>query len=618
MQRSRSWRTFTAPALALALTVGAAHADPKFDAEAQKVNGHFQQLDNLIKQGNWLHPRTEGTAQEHMKRLLQAIELAAKRFPEQKAITDRMQVGAQKMAQRVMAKMAEAKQAAATAAAQKPKSTGPAYVAGDLADDAAEALAAFYKPYYDSAKNFPAAWNASTVAASVDLLENFDTGALEAQVAVDRKSYPALFQYYGMEQAGKYADLPYGGSQRPNLKQKALQQLVQFYVPTIYEARAKFAGQGPALVAGIQQLIDGAKTLDDALLAQRLARICARLMPGDAGVAAMGPKAEAAVAAKTSAIQHLVTGPFHARHFKQIVGFSKATKPGQEDAGAVVTAFTPGKPLYLIGYLSQSVKSLGFRRRDSALGYEVTVYPDLAFQLPAMGRHLQLKLASPVTGDALDQVGVIEIPLLPDPDTVAFSSHLDYLPSLHFTKWLLRQPDGRHQLKLGLAGFPGVDPSKPGAFGSFAFELDGASRKALEDYYQRLWKKKLASVVFPDRFGIEDRKTDIPNASELAKYGTLLRLSAAQTNQVMKPWPNQTQVLNYVGQGYGAFEKDGRVSIIGLGFIRMPSEPKLRWTSLSGTPDHGTISDGKDSIGPELYNFGYEILKENVGKTGEW
>ncbi len=615
---SSRMRTWASLLLMSGILLSPAQADSKWDAEAKRINGHFQTLDTHIKKADWKHPRTESTAQTYMKRLLNAIGLAEKRFPQQKAITDRMRVGSQRMAQAVMAKIKAAKEEKALAAS-KPKSTGPVYVAGSLSEEEAKSLAQPYKPYYDAAKGFPATWTADTVISSVDALQAFDIQALEKRVEADRKRFPALFQYYGMEKPGTYGDLPYGGKSKPLVKQKPLKQLIQFYIPKIYEEKAKLEGKEAAFVAGIEKAIAKADTLDKALAAQHLARVCLDLSPQYDRLKVMITESEKAVAAQTAAIQHLVSGPFHAKNFKKIVAFSSDQTLGKEVGAQAVQTLVPGKPFYLIGYLPQSVKSLGFTRHQSQLGYQVPAYPNLAFQLDTMARTLFLPTRGKVKNyKELENVGAMEIPLLPDPEKSDFASHLDYLPGLHFTRWLLNQAPGQYVLHLGLSAGYRVNPKRPGAYGSFAVDLNPESQAALKDYYQRLWKKKLATVVFPDTYGIEDRKGHIPNASALAKYGTLLRLSAAQTGQVMKPWPNQTQVKNYVGLGFGAFEKDGRCSIIPLGFSRTPEEPTLRWTSLSGTPDHITISDGKNFIGPKLYNHGYEILKENVSKTGEW
>ncbi|MCA8920391.1 MAG: hypothetical protein KDD82_01205, partial [Planctomycetes bacterium] len=329
-------------------------------------------------------------------------------------------------------------------------------------------------------------------------------------------------------------------------------------------------------------------------------------------------EARALLAERLKAIAPLMKGPFHREHLRELVAFSSRPTLGSERAEQVVAELTPGKPLYLRGYLTQSVKSLDFKRRDSTLGYETTRIPDLKFRLAgSTAEPWRLPVYSKLSGDALEAVGVVEVDLLPDPATTAYDSHLAYLPALHFARWLLELPDGEHELELATNGSVTLDVDKPGAYGRLKVSMNRGSRTALKAYYDALWAKKLAAVVYPDAFGVTDLKGQIPNADHLAKYGTLLKLTCAETNKVMKPFPNQTQVDNYVGQGFGLFERDGRYEIIALSFSRKPSEAGLRFTALRGIPDDYTLA-GPTQFGPTLVEFGYEIPKANLSKTGSW
>lgn len=607
--------------LALLIALGLAAtswADPKWDAEVKRINGHFQTLQNHIDKADWRHPRTEGTAQTYFKRLQSAIQLAAKRFPQQKAITDRMAIGAQKMAQKVMAKMAEAKKAAA---APKAKPKGPPVVGEGLPEGKADSMVKYYEGIYKAAGNLPYDINAASLAGQVSALESFDLVGAMKSIEEDSKLVPELFKYYGMEnKQGKYADLAYGGRQKPLIKHQGLKKMLDFYIPKIYEAKARFVGKEDGLVGAVQKMIDESKTLDEAVRAQRLAKACLQIAPNHAGVQGMIAKTEANVSAKADAVAHLVTGEFHKKNFKRIVAFRSQQTLGSEDPSAEVKVLTLGEPIYLVGYLSQDVASLGWKKHQSDLGYKVATYPNLAFQLegnPLMG---QVPTRSKLKGSkVLSKYATIEIPLIPDPDGPTMKSHLDYSAGLHFLDWLAQLPNGRHTLRLGLAGFPGTDPEKPGAFTQLPLEVSDEGKAKLAAFKERLWKKKLSTVVFPDAFGIEDRKGHLPNLSDLEKkHGKVLRLSMAQTGKVMKPWPLQHQIDYHVGLGYAALENDGKISIVGLGFRRKPAEPTLRWTALSGVPSHGTVNFANDQYGPKLHHFGYEILPENVTKTGEW
>jgi len=208
------------------------------------------------------------------------------------------------------------------------------------------------------------------------------------------------------------------------------------------------------------------------------------------------------------------------------------------------------------------------------------------------------------------------IDLQPDPSTT-YASHLAYLPALHFTRWLLDLKPGSYTLEFSATPGLQVDPTKKGAHGELKLTVTAESKARLQAYYQALWAKKLSTVVYPDDFGARDRKGEIPNADHLAKYGKLLKLTCAQTNKVMKPFPNQHQVKNYVGAGYGLFEKDGRYLVIPLGFVRKPEEPILRFSTVRGIPDDYALRGPKEYL-PTVLEFGYEIPKANLAKTGAW
>ncbi|MBX7150373.1 hypothetical protein K1X84_01945 [bacterium] len=316
---------------------------------------------------------------------------------------------------------------------------------------------------------------------------------------------------------------------------------------------------------------------------------------------------------------HLFTSDFHKKNIKKIIAFKNPQVVGKENPADVITEIVPGQPFYMIAYFRQTIKELGATKNDPDLGYSVATLPT-AFFKDATDQSSSSSIRLYNIGGKDQEImkkAYIIYDLLPDPDQTNYKSHLQYLPALHFTKWLLSLTPGRHDILFGLDADGYND--RFAATIQFSINLDSKSKEALKAYYEKLWAKKLSAVVFPDQYGSTDQQNEIPNRDALSKYGKLLKLTCKQTGQVMKPWPNENQVDNYVGTGFGLFERtDGKYEIIGLSFLRKPSESQFRWTALGGIPDDYALNASGYQIKPALLSFGYEIPKENIGKSGNW
>lgn len=317
---------------------------------------------------------------------------------------------------------------------------------------------------------------------------------------------------------------------------------------------------------------------------------------------------------------HLFTSPFHKQNVNKVVLFKNPQTVGKENAADIVTEIVPGQPVYAMAYFRQTVKEIGATKIDRDLGYSVSCLPDAFFKLSTEDKGVSSSVHLYDVGGK-DQpalkLSYIAVDLLPDPEKTTYKSHLQYLPTLHMVKWMLSLTPGTYDIVFGLDD-KGYD-DKFAATGNFRIQLDGKGKEVLKAYYEKLWVKKLSTVVFPDHYGSVDKQLEIPNRDELSKYGKLIKLSCAQTGVVMKPFPNQTQVDNYVGTGYGLFERtDGKYEIILLSFSRRPTEKNFRWTGLGAIPDDYTFSSNGYQIRPTILNFGYEIPKENIAKSGNW
>ena len=478
-------------------------------------------------------------------------------------------------------------------------------------------LEAAYRKAAKAADNFPYDLSPKNLVDYKASFEDLDLAATEARIAKDSARFPAVFAYYGREDPAKYGEMKYGGPKAPQIADKDLKRVHQFYLPKIFQIKARLKGKEQVLADTVSFAMKRGKSVDDALVAVQLGEAIRRCLPNNTGLEAQIKAAQALVETRLQAFAPLMKGPFHRQHLRQLVAFSSRQTLGQEQAGQVVQELTPGQPLYLIGYLTESVKDIGFRRRDSKLGFETTRLPDLKFRLKGTkDQPFRLPVYSKVQGKELSKVGAVVIDLQPDPSTT-YASHFAYLPALHFTRWLLDLKPGSYTLEFSATASLQVDPSKNGAHGELKLTVTPETKAQLKAYYDALWAKKLSTVVYPDDYGVRDRKGEIPNADHLAKFGKLLKLTCAQTNKVMKPFPNQHQIKNFVGAGYGLFEKEGRYLVIPLGFVRKPEEPVLRWSTVRGTPDDYALRGPREYL-PTVLEHGYELPQANLAKTGSW
>ncbi|MBX3469400.1 MAG: hypothetical protein KF878_21205 [Planctomycetes bacterium] len=559
-------------------------------------------LDQRLQQGGWGQADFEAEVTAKLEEIAAAVAQLEARWPQEDLAPFREYVASRRK------HVADNRKGAAAPAA------GP----GASADEAA-ALAASYRPIFERLQNFPREVSAEGLLGCVAELEALDQANLDRRIAADAARFPAVFKYYGAEEkGGRYADLPWGGNARPRFEHKALEQLNEYYLPRIYEIKGRLRGKEAELARGVVLAAEAATTVDEANEAMRLARAVAACQPGNPGLAAANQAARAAVDKHLTSIKHLITGDFHRANMRRVVAFSRPQTLGREVADQVTTTIVPGRPLHLVAYLSCSVRSLGAARPDADVGQMVSVCPDFSFRIGGRQAPInRLPVYTTVRGLELDKVGAVHLDLLPDPETVAFATHLQYLPALHFAQWLLTLPVGTHELEVGVTEYD-VDERSP-AFGRLTLEVGPGTKAALETYLERLWAKKLAAVVFPDTYGAADNRERCVNLGDLAKYGTLRRLSFSQTGQVMKPFPRQNEVNNFVATGWAVFEREGRCEVVELSFSRLPSEERWRWTGLGVTPTHYSLSrPPADPIRPRLLQHGYEILPANVDRTGRW
>jgi len=165
--------------------------------------------------------------------------------------------------------------------------------AGDKAKTDADALAARYEPLSKAAQGCPREVSAELMVDRAEMLEALDFAAIDAMVAADAKAHPEVFKYYGSEEKGRYADLAYGGSKRPQFAAKGLEQVNTYYVKEIFQAKARLAAGEAELARAVSLALDAAQRLEEAQKAVRLAHAVKKCRPGTPGIDGLVAKAEA-------------------------------------------------------------------------------------------------------------------------------------------------------------------------------------------------------------------------------------------------------------------------------------------------------------------------------------
>lgn len=499
-----------------------------------------------------------------------------------------------------------------------------------MTDAQAEGLLAFYKPLGEAADRFPYEVRGDNLQGTsgtkscdanlyVDVMEQMDWPNLSQRLARDQVQYPAVFAYYGIEEPGRYGDMAYGGNRRAPWEgnsQKA--QELNSALQLIYEWRGKIDGKERELAQNIQHylnLTENAQDLekvDCALMAVRFVSAVRSIQPGNPLLGDLESEANRALDKQLTNISHLLTGPFHKSHLRQTVALRPGVALGSETEADVVSTITVPENATLVGYFQSSNEAGG--GVPSLTWFEVTdaYYERMAnnFAEPSPEQYLPMYVGDRVK-DALEAQGHMAFELFPDPASLNYASHLQYIPHLNFARYLTQQLPGTYTYKFRWG------KNNPMATGSVTFEITPEGRDALKAYYDDLMAKKIDTVTFPME-SCQDRRSSITNLDHLSKYGTLLKIDYEQTGDIMFPWPRDHEVQWNTAAGWAAFEKaDGRVEVIPLEFRKDPSASRWDFHSIGFTPDDYAMT-GTVNVNPELLQFGYEMRKANVNTCTAW
>jgi len=309
-----------------------------------------------------------------------------------------------------------------------------------------------------------------------------------------------------------------------------------------------------------------------------------------------------------------ISNDFHKTHVKKIVGFRSPQVVGRENPDEVIHTFEAGQPVYLTGYFHTDMKSKG-----GVPTFKIIHHDDLSRE-HAENKHVQItqkEYFQPmyVPEDKKTQIELQETfqyALFPEISKLDYDSHLEYIPHLNFARWVLTLLPGVYDLEFVF----GIRNEL--ARSSFKMTVTADSRRKVREYYDALMAKKIDAVTFP-MISCQNKAGSIPNVSELSRFGKLIKVDYAQSDDIMFPWPRNNEVQFNTARGYGVFENKGKLEVIYLEFRKVPSASQFDFYSLGEVPQHlAMICPNQNLIKPDILEYGYEMRKENLYKCHPW
>jgi len=496
-------------------------------------------------------------------------------------------------------------------------------------------MADYYKEKLDMLNSYPfvfynfgsRVWTES----DVNEIEKFNMPEVLEKMRQDKEKEPKLFKVY-------LKDVPNSGyntmtrSTVPSFADQAdesfpyrdddARKVNEFYCKYVYW-KQETAAKRRDLAASLQKLI--AKTdevmesekISTAQLAHRGVQAAKAIQPDNPMIDDIMKQAKQNLDKTYSKMGDMLTGEFHKTYLKKIAGFTSEPKIGSESSSALSNTITAGKPFYLVGYFSGYMKDLDLVNNSS--GLPVRQAPTMFWR--EKGRNgLWNYQRWYSNAERMEKVyknqSYFVINLFPEIDKVNYDSHLEYIPYLNFAKWITYQIPGEYEFEFGFYNGAAYDYNGFAA-GNFKLLLTQSDIDNVKAYYEKMLSKKIQSVTFNDQYGCTNAKGKIGRADQMKKYGELIKITVAQTNQVMKPWPNEHIVNNYVGLGYGIFKKnDGKYEIIAMGFTRAPSSKEWDFSTIHIPSDYELYGDFP--VKAQLLEHGYEMTKDGIEKCKKW
>lgn len=466
----------------------------------------------------------------------------------------------------------------------------------------------------------------------IDEIEKFDYTALTAKIEKEAPKHPEFFMLYpkklptsgmGAVTRSNLADYPFANIADENADPPAGNETSKFL--NFYKEYCLFRATLTKDKTNISKNIRKSMTQTEnehprnkytsAALTLRRANAAVTLFPGDLRIQELQEDAQKLYRSTIDGFGKMITGNFHKTHIEQIVVFKNKPTLGKENEADLLEVVTPGQNAYITGYFSATNKDAGgipsllFVSPENKYAHETKPWAHGALTFTK-----QPMFNGPAVKEVYYDKAYFVFNLFPELSSINYSSHVEYFPLMNLVKWLRYQPAELIEVHIRY----GLD--KQMAVSKIKIDLRGDNKQKLDDYYQKLEEKRLATVTFPDMKGCTDGRSTITNFSDLSKYGKVLKIALSSGGDIMKPWPNDSEIDYNTAAGFAAVEKtSGKVEIIPLDFRKKPSESKWQWWSVGSIPTlYPLLDEGVTSNAVKKLDAGYEILKENVEKCSSW
>ncbi len=462
-------------------------------------------------------------------------------------------------------------------------------------------------------------------------VEKFNMTEVLQRMKEDKEKHPELFKVYmkdvptsgynAMTQSTVPAFADKVDASFP-LRDDDARKVNEFYCKYVYwkqetdAKRRELAACLQKLIAKTDEVMESQK-IETAQLAYRGIQAAKTLKPDHPMMDDLMKAAKQSLDKTYSKMGDMLTGEFHKMNLKKIVGFTSEPKIGSENASAVSNVIVPGKPFYIVGYFSGYIKDLDLV--SNASGLPVRQAPTLFWRekgTNGLWNYQRFYSNSERMEQQYKNQSYFMVNLFPDPDKTNFASHLEYVPYLNIAKWMTYQLPGEYEFDF--AWYNGAAYDKNGfAAGTFKIAITQADIDNIKTYFDKLLNKKIQSVTFNNQWGCANMKGKIGKEDQMKKYGELLKVTVTETNKVMRPWPNEHIVNNYVGLGYGAFKRsDGKYEIISVGFTRDPKSKTWDFSTVHIPSEYELYGDFP--VKTIILDYGYEMNKEGIEKCAKW
>lgn len=449
-------------------------------------------------------------------------------------------------------------------------------------------------------------------------IQTLDMAQFEKEMNEHKSKHSDLFLFYDL------GELPTGMQKAPNTRKPwetdddrywINDAIVKYYKwkDKLTEQRQDLAQLANNHISNAESAQSGEK-IEKAILAVNVIAAIKSIQPDNPQISDLERRSSVVLDKAYDDVKHLITGDMHKKNFKKIVGYSSKPVIGKEDSSTVTTTITPGKPFYLVGYFSNKIKDLDLKGHIG--GIPVSKTPLMEWKQVGnesnFGR-MQMYWNEEMM-KTVKENSFYMFEMFPDIATVNFKSHVEYLPIMHFAKWLTYQMPGTYQFYIK---FSDGSATSVLAENTFTVNLTNESITELKKYYEQLAQKKLSAVTFNNAAGCNNQAATIGKKDEMNKYGELIKVTCKETGKVMQPWPREHLVEYFTGAGYGIFKHpDGKYEVIKLTFRRPATSNQFSFYGAE-LMNHYEI-EGSTPIKSVVLKYGYEIPQENINKCTMW